>query len=227
MSESLLCSLNEIQTQATKAARGVGLPWGVADEAGRAARWLEARGLAGLSALDGAFEGLATPGWRRCFPIPAGSIWRAASGEIDGLLAGMTLADRADRLLSLAGDDDLVLVAVRWPLLAIPFLASVAQVRGEWLTVTPGPQTTTIIIGDNSVSTSCREIEDLATSETVRIERCFVEREPQVLSRLDGSVAIDREVYAHLDRRAVRTHVPESTESQARGAGGSDLIERD
>ena len=223
----MLCSLNEIQMLATKAARGAGLPWGLADEAGRAARWLEARGLAGLAALDGALDGLSAPEWRRCFPIPSGSAWRAESEAIDGLLAGMTIADRAGQSRPFAGDGTLILAAVRWPLLAIPFLAGVAQLRGERLTVSFGPDRPVIGIGNEFVSASCRQIEKLAKVEAIRIERGFVGPMAHRLSRLDGSIPIDNEVYARLDRRACKTYVPESAESQARGAGGSNLIETD
>ncbi len=44
-------SLNEIEALAKKAARGSGCSWGVAEDAGRAVRWLEARGLPGAEAL--------------------------------------------------------------------------------------------------------------------------------------------------------------------------------
>ena len=227
MPEPLPCSLNEIQLQATKAARGAGLPWGVADEAGRAARWLEARGLAGLSALDGALECLSGPDWRRCFPIPKGSAWRAESGEIDGLLAGMTLADRAGLPLPFAAGRALVLEAVRWPLLMAPFLAGIVQAKGARLAVSAGPQTPRIGVGPHAVTASCRALEGMALAEAVRIEAWGKGGMPPDLPRLDGSIPIDKEVYARLDRRAARTYVPESAESQARGAGGSDLIETD
>ncbi|KMW60818.1 hypothetical protein AIOL_000983 [Candidatus Rhodobacter oscarellae] len=46
-------SLGELQALAAKAARGAGLSWGLAEEAGWAVRWLEARGLAGAAALAG------------------------------------------------------------------------------------------------------------------------------------------------------------------------------
>src|SRR5215207_2698904 len=36
--DELLLSLNEVESQATKAARGAGLPWGLAEDAGQAAR---------------------------------------------------------------------------------------------------------------------------------------------------------------------------------------------
>ena len=44
-------SLGETAALAIKAARGAGMPWGLADETGFAVSWLHARGIAGLSAL--------------------------------------------------------------------------------------------------------------------------------------------------------------------------------
>ncbi len=223
----MLCSLNEIQALATKAARGAGLPWGLADEAGRAARWLEARGLAGLSALHGTLEGLSKQDWRCCFPVPSGSIWRSEAGEIDGLLAGVTVADRAGQPLAFAGDGALVLAAVRWPLLTMPFLAGVAQVYGVRLIVSLGIETPAVGIGPDSIAESCRAIEDLTLAGSVRIERGQIGELPQSLSQLDGSIPIENEVFARLNRWACRTYVPESAESRARGAGGGDLVETD
>ncbi len=225
--EPVLCSLNEIRTLAAKAARGAGLPWGVAEEAGRAAGWLEARGLAGLSALDGALEGLSAPDWQRCFPIPEGAVWRAESGEIDGLLAGMTLADRAGGLPPFAGAGALVLVRVRRPLLAVPFLAGAAQACGARLAVSPGSRTPAIAIGPHSVSQACQALAGVALAEAVRIAEDGAGALQPDLPRLDGSIPVDAEVHARLARRAARTHVPESAESRARGAGAGDPVETD
>ena len=223
----MLCSLNEIRALAAGAARGAGLPWGVAEEAGRAARWLEARGLAGLAALEGALEHLAAADWRRCFPVPEGAVWRAEAGEIDGLLAGMTLADRADRPLPFASGGALVLAGVRRPLLAVPFLAGVAQVSGARLAVSAGAGTPVIGIGPQSASESCRALEGMALAETVRIAKAGDGAMPPDLPRLHGSIPVDTEVYARLDRRAARTHVPETDESRTRGAGAGDPVETD
>ena len=41
-------SLNEIDVSVKRAARGVGMSWGLAEEAGKAARWLAARRLTRL-----------------------------------------------------------------------------------------------------------------------------------------------------------------------------------
>ena len=223
----MLCSLNEIRALATGAARGAGLPWGVAEEAGRAARWLEARGLAGLSALDGALERLSAADWRRCVPVPEGAVWRAESGEMEGLLAGMTLADRAGGPLSFSGGSALVLAGVRRPLLAMPFLAGVAEVSGARLAVSLGARTPAIAIGPQSVSEACLALAGLAFAETVRIEKSGDAAMPPDLLRLDGSIPVDGEVYARLAKRAALTHVPESAESRSRGAGTGDPAEID
>jgi hypothetical protein len=52
----MLFSLNEIEAQLRKAARGAGLPWGLAEEAGKAARWLAMHGIDGLPASAALFE---------------------------------------------------------------------------------------------------------------------------------------------------------------------------
>ncbi|MGR3485095.1 MAG: DUF3726 domain-containing protein [Paracoccaceae bacterium] len=47
----MILSLGEVEALSRKAARGAGLPWGLAEEAGRAVRHLHALGLDGASAL--------------------------------------------------------------------------------------------------------------------------------------------------------------------------------
>ena len=49
--EQISWSLGETEALATKAARGAGMPWGLADETGGAVSWLQARSLPGLAAL--------------------------------------------------------------------------------------------------------------------------------------------------------------------------------
>ena len=152
---------------------------------------------------------------------------RGKAREMDGLLAGITLADRADGPLPFDGGGVLVLARVRWPLLAVPFLAGVAGVCGARLVVSLGARTPAIGIGPQSAGESCRALEGMALAETVRIGKAEEGAIPPDLPRLDGSIPVDREVYARLSRRAARTHVPESAESRARGAGAGDPVETD
>ena len=44
-------SVSEASSLAIKAARGVGMPWGIAEEAGFALRWLTQSGAPGVTAL--------------------------------------------------------------------------------------------------------------------------------------------------------------------------------
>ena len=65
-------SIGELGTLAQRAVRGAGQPWGVAEEAGWAVRWLARSGLPGVDVLAAALE----------------------TGDLGDLLAGIALADR-------------------------------------------------------------------------------------------------------------------------------------
>ena len=51
-------SLGEIRSLSIKAARGAGMTWGLAEEAGFSVCWLEERGWPGVEALSGYLENL-------------------------------------------------------------------------------------------------------------------------------------------------------------------------
>lgn len=96
-------SLNETDALAKKAARGAGLPWGVAEEVGKATKWLCAQGLDGCAILADALN----------------------AGDTNTLYLGLSLADTA------ANDNqNSDLGFVRTPLLFLPFLALAARQSG-------------------------------------------------------------------------------------------------
>jgi hypothetical protein len=95
-------SFSEVQDLCAKAARGAGLDWGLAEEAGFAARWLYARGLDGPGALLGFLE--------------------AESAENSPLGVGTAISDRAATVSA---------VPVRSPLLILPFLFLAANELGR------------------------------------------------------------------------------------------------
>ena len=86
-------SLSEVQDLCAKAARGAGLDWGLAEEAGFAARWLYARGLDGPASLHNFLE--------------------EEGAKNSPLVVGTTIADRAATVST---------VPVQNPLLMLPFL---------------------------------------------------------------------------------------------------------
>lgn len=116
-------TLGEIEALCQKAARGAGLDWGLAEEAGRAARALAAAGLPGPEALAAALA--AGPG---AAPRVARGRWTGA-GPLCPLRTGTALADFA--LLPEGPAQGLALAPVRAPLLLLPFVAlAAARWRG-------------------------------------------------------------------------------------------------
>lgn len=92
-------SLGEIQALTIKAARGAGYPWGVADEAGWAVRWLSSCGLPGADAIAKVLE--------------------SPDGDTCPLTLGIAVADAQQ--LDLANGK-----TVAQPLIILPFLGRAA-----------------------------------------------------------------------------------------------------
>ncbi len=226
MREPLLCSRNEIHGLAMKAARGAGLPWGLAEEAGWAACWLESRELGGVSALSSNLEELVSEDWRLDFPEPSAGEWCSASGTTDGLLAGVTLADRAGLDLN-PSVGILVLRNVRWPILMVPFLAEAVCPRHVTLRFQVEEHPMPVGIFAHGVDPDAEILKQKSRSVTVFLEARDLDRGNRAVPELDGSIPIDEDAYARLDYWAQKTCVPESAESRQKGAGGGELIETD
>jgi hypothetical protein len=91
----MIFSLNEVEAMGKRAARGAGRDWGIAEEAGKAARWLTAHNLPGpelLAELLTRNEGLS---YDELVPISTDGVWQAKSGRLCPLIAGAALSDRA------------------------------------------------------------------------------------------------------------------------------------
>lgn len=106
MTEPVTLALSELRSLITKAARGAGLSWGLAEEAGWAAEWLAQRG---LPAADWA------------------TIWLAArmAGAVSPVEVGTALADALPGTPAVTGEtlpDGLVA-----PGFLLPFLHRIAQ----------------------------------------------------------------------------------------------------
>ncbi len=86
-------SLNQVEQTARKAVRGAGLPWGLAEDAGRAVRRLEMLEFPGMVWLSSLLDTLPHD---RLDPLrieSSGEDWRAVSGIMSPLLAGPSVAD--------------------------------------------------------------------------------------------------------------------------------------
>src|SRR6266851_8119240 len=92
----MLCSLNEIEAQLRKAARGSGLTWGLAEEAGKAGRWLEIHGMRCLPIFAALFEQNDERPYDEIAIMLTEGRWEASGGKLCPLIAGAALVDRAE-----------------------------------------------------------------------------------------------------------------------------------
>lgn len=114
-------SRSEIEAVCTKAARGAGLPWGLAEEAGMAARRLAEASLPGPEWLLAYLEGAAGAA-----PAVLGARWQTADGGVlCPIITGAALSDRAGALPACVTLDK-----VAHPGLLLPFVSLAAPLGG-------------------------------------------------------------------------------------------------
>ena len=115
-------SLVETKTLATKAARGAGFAWGLAEEAGFAVHWLQSHGAPGVAALAALLDWQSKPG-NAFSPAWTSGNTSDPVGTFSPIELGTALMDAGS--FSYTG-----LGQVRQPLLLAPFLSMNAPERG-------------------------------------------------------------------------------------------------
>ncbi len=194
----MIVSLNEVEMTALKAARGAGYSWGLAEEAGKAVRWLaerEERDFGWLAPLLAILQ--APPASLHC-PIARGAA--LADDPETALPAGMT-----------------ELGVIHAPGLLLPFVAAAARtLREPLLLVCHGLRFRTTPDED---AFECRGWHALAQPAAVAITRGGPMPLLRQLRRKDGGVSTSVEFWRFLDPYVVRTYVPESDTSRLTGAG--------
>lgn len=128
----MIYSFNEIDAMAKWAARGAGLPWGLAEEAGKAVRWICAKGLPGADALAHVLELNRGRSYEQLAPLSTDGVWEARSGSLCPLIAGAALSDLAD---DIAKGREIVLGRAAKPILLSGYLAPMARRYGGSVTL--------------------------------------------------------------------------------------------
>ena len=205
-------SLPEVQSLCTKAARGAGMSWGMAEEAGHAAEWLAGRGLSGPEQLLLYLEA-AGETWDGRGPSIGTSVWRAADGAaLCPLTTGAAFAD-------LAGPLPLAIERLSQPGLILPSLALVAGVLGHPIRLEWGDSevlVNTDALGQTEAAARLFDMEE--ADVTLSATEVVVTGAPR-----ESGHAVSRAVWQSLDRLALLTTVPATEQSRAdAGAGGSD-----
>lgn len=214
-------SLSEIEALSKRAARGAGLSWGLAEEAGKAVRWLHAHGQPGVASLNALLRANDGIGFNKLCPQLSDGIWAADSGVLCPLIAGATVLDHA----SLEDQWPLTLQRIRNPLLLVPFVARAAFFSGFHLAMTWADKKLTFspsgeIKGDAPYAseTNGTIIDQLVLRRASTAETNAMAHSLWRVSALAQPIAPVQ--WSTLEIMANRTLVPASVTSRA-GAGGT------
>ncbi len=205
-------SRNEIETLCLKAARGAGMAWGLAEEAGFAAGWLSAQGIDGAGVLLMHLQNL-----QPCRISVGDRHWQSASGtELCPITLGAALDDHA--LLDTGPcSTPLTIAAVRYPLLLVPFLARAACATAQPLRLVWSGGTA-VVLANGAVPTGV--LADLSRIAVSSLSLTPISDQPPCPVMSPALGALCATTLAGLNVLALRTTVPASDASR-RGAGAS------
>ena len=133
-------SLNQIEHNTRKAVRGVGLDWGLAEEAGRAVRWLESIDLPSVYQLAQHLKNIEHVEEARLRIEQHDGHWRALQGVASPLLVGPSLSDCINAgSLGAAGSHEIYpdrilrIYNVAYPLLCAGYTGVASAQSGRWV----------------------------------------------------------------------------------------------
>ena len=206
-------SIGETSSLIYKAYRGIGRPWGLAEEAGRAAGWLSARGLPApemFAHLVQRFDGIPS---HDCTPASLAGTWMAPGGILCPVIAGTALCDAPDSVRQSGG---VTMKNVAAPLILIAFAATVARKTGLTLAIEwPGMKALCAPDGyrleADETALTAEIAPDLTITSAETVGTCSGPSRSRVIC--------PGPVIAVLDRFAHRTYVPETEQSRLTGAG--------
>jgi len=205
-------TLAEAESSLRKAARAVGLDWGLAEEAGKAARWLAAFNLPGPEIALAQLERLAGVDYAAFAPKCGREPWQAAGGLLCPVVTGAALADRSAQMVA---GKDYTLGRTAYPLLLVAILGQAARHHRVAFT-TQWSRVRVTCFGDGLQIQGERADLLLAECDAVgcgRDDAASVGMRPSTLA-----YEIDEAVYQRLDKLAFETYVP-ATEASRAGAG--------
>ncbi|MDD9979285.1 MAG: DUF3726 domain-containing protein [Boseongicola sp.] len=200
-------SLNEVEATAKKAARGAGYPWGLADEAGKATRWLEAHGMAGCTRLAAHLQTVDSADLESWTPNTATEVWESPSGHLCPIITGSALSDAAYRLRG----GPITLNQVHTPHLLLSFIAGCSNFLDQAISLTSGNAKALIYLKEMSIDGSLGD-------EPCDVTIGLAGQDPKP-SELLTRASPDLHDWAILNRFAKRTYAPATAASRAKGAG--------
>ena len=227
----------EIETLTCKAAVGVGLPVGLAEEAGAAAAWLSAAGFAGTEITYRAIENIRKGKAR---PVIVSSHSESLCPDTKGKLASVMYA--APSIFDfLQTTSPVTVVRLDEPLLLFGHLVCSSSMPAVELVLHSVGSTGEVLQGviqrghgrlegpplSNQEAKNGSEVS--VTMVGISEDRNFKPTKKEIDVRrvaIQRGVAVNEAIWTELKRLAAQTLVPESVESKQRGAGAG-LIDND
>ncbi len=213
-------ALNEIEAISKKAARGAGMAWGIAEEAGKTARWLASHGLPGPELLLDLLELNDGRDYEEIAPLTTKGSWVSRAGRICPLIAGAAISDCSAVLSTKRAFE---LGSTSFPLLLVPYMENCAKDIGmpvelSWpgVVLSVSPQGGFWVDGDNQAV-----LVDVAPFVHCKVSK--VGDRPWSFSKPVRPM-IDASIWERLENFAHRTYAPATEESRKLGAG-SDRID--
>lgn len=210
-------SHNEVEQLCLKAARGAGMSWGIAEEAGFAAAWLAMQGLDGPGALLAQIQAAEGHPWNEICPVVAPGQFRPADGGcLCPIALGAALCDHARLPETAIEDAPLSVGPVSHPVLLLPFLSDLARTLGERVRMDwPGGSVRLFgdgrIFGDVGTLTGESRLEATLSVSTTA---------PDAPMATVAPLFVQAETLRDLNAFALRTTVPAS-EASRDGAGAA------
>jgi len=214
-------TLAEIESYLRKAARARGLHWGIAEEAGKAARWLAAFNLPGPETLLAHLQQVSGDDYARWTPDCSRDPWQAPGGLLCPIITGAALADRSAQLLD---GQVFRLAATAYPLLLAATLGQAARCHRQVFTIAwAGVR---VCCFENGMSAEGERADLLlARVDGVCCQRGAAGEPQQLPSTL--AYAIDDAQFERIDRLAFQTYAPATDESRAGAGAGPGLTDND
>jgi hypothetical protein len=210
-------TLSETESYLRKVARACGLDWGIAEEAGKAARWLAAFGLPGPETAHAHLQNLRGKPYADFAPDCSVEPWQAPGGLLCPIVTGAALADRSAQMLD---GQVFRLGPTAYPLLLAAILGQAARFHDTAFAACWGDVQLNCLGHDLQI---LGRREDLLLPETGQV-RCF--RVADAIPEIRASTtayAIDKDVFDRIDALAFETYAPATAASRAgAGAGLTD-----
>ncbi len=231
--KTLQLSRSEIESVCTKAARGAGMSWGLAEEAGYAAGWLASHGLDGAGVLARYLRGAQGKSWQDICPVVEPGEWRSSTlGQpLCPIALGATLSDHLGVNGALFDGHGLRVGEVTSPVLLLPFIAMAVEAINNTICVRLEQDVVRVdasgtVIGDVSTlqAVDCGVLVIAVDVDTAKRDLSLLEnRSDSALAASPPMTPLDSEALTFLYELSMRTTVPSSAASRAgAGAVGSD-----